>query len=199
MNRLQNLLCLLLVLACAQGAIAQARSFGLGFMVGDPTGLNMKYFLDTKHAIDVGLGWGNGYWGDRRYRYYTGDDRCYDPGYYNANRDECRRRYAYGDYDRSRSFHLHMDYLFHNYNVIRAKHPFPIYYGPGLRLNMWDYHHPYYGREWDSEFGIRMVIGLAFMPRNAPFDLFFELAPVLNLIPNTRFKPEVGLGARFWF
>ncbi len=37
---------------------SQTRSFGLGFMVGDPSGLNGKYFLSPNNAVEVGLGAG---------------------------------------------------------------------------------------------------------------------------------------------
>jgi len=39
-------------------AIAMAEEqFGLGIMVGQPTGLNGKYFIDKYNALDVGFGW----------------------------------------------------------------------------------------------------------------------------------------------
>jgi len=33
---------------------------GLGFILGEPTGLTAKYFVDTKHAIDFGLAYSFG-------------------------------------------------------------------------------------------------------------------------------------------
>jgi len=35
-----------------------AGNLGAGFMLGSPTGLTMKYWLDRKSAIDGGIGWG---------------------------------------------------------------------------------------------------------------------------------------------
>ena len=34
-----------------------AGRFGIGLMVGEPTGLTAKYFIDSVFAIDAGLGW----------------------------------------------------------------------------------------------------------------------------------------------
>lgn len=46
-----------LVFACgAARAQAPRRGLGLGLVIGDPTGLTAKHFLDGDHAIDGGLG-----------------------------------------------------------------------------------------------------------------------------------------------
>jgi hypothetical protein len=43
----------------ARGAAAQeAREFGLGIIIGDPTGLSGKYFLAPENAIDFAVGLG---------------------------------------------------------------------------------------------------------------------------------------------
>lgn len=36
--------------------VATSKKFGIGGMLGSPTGLSMKYFFAKPHAIDIGLG-----------------------------------------------------------------------------------------------------------------------------------------------
>lgn len=40
------------------GAHAQSTGFGLGIMLGDPTGLSGKFWLNGDRAVDFGLAWG---------------------------------------------------------------------------------------------------------------------------------------------
>ena len=78
---MQKLTTTLLVVAAMFGAVAPAharprpagrhstfqanKTFGLGLMLGAPTGLSGKYFLDSSHALDFGFG---------GMRYYRGRD-----------------------------------------------------------------------------------------------------------------------------
>jgi len=52
--RLILLICLLFSFS------AQAKEKGVGISLGNPTGLNGKYWLDSTHAIDGGLAWSLG-------------------------------------------------------------------------------------------------------------------------------------------
>lgn len=47
-------LCMFLVV---QRSIAQERPFGLGFMVGEPSGFSAKWWASNDNAFDFGLGW----------------------------------------------------------------------------------------------------------------------------------------------
>ncbi len=42
---------------CAQTAPAQQNGFGLGVILGEPTGFAFKGWMDSKSAIDAGLAW----------------------------------------------------------------------------------------------------------------------------------------------
>jgi len=86
--------------------------------------------------------------------------------------------------------HLYIDYIFHNKSLIQSEENFTIYYGPGVRLKI---------RKENSRLGARGVIGINWLPKDAPFDVFFELAPVLDLIPETRLDLSGGVGARYFF
>lgn len=99
---------LLLMLFSYDHADAQQRKFGLGLIVGEPTGISAKLWTSPVNAFDFGLGWSYG--GDRVGRYY---------GYYNGGQ----------------RVHFHMDYLWHSFDAIRSTERFPLYYGVGGRLN----------------------------------------------------------------
>jgi hypothetical protein len=40
---------------------------------------------------------------------------------------------------------------------------------------------------------------LVWIPKNAPIDVFIEVAPLLDIIPETDFSFNGGLGVRFFF
>lgn len=148
----------------SQVSVAQERTFGLGIIIGEPTGISAKLWTSNDNAFDFGLGWSVG--GDRIGRYggtYTGGNRV----------------------------HMHMDYLWHAFNAIHSSERFPLYYGIGGRLNS--------GGGYQSSFAVRGVLGIAWLPRETPIDVFLEIAPSLQLTPSTGFGIDAGLGARYFF
>jgi hypothetical protein len=98
-------LCMFLIV---QGSIAQDHGFGLGVIIGEPTGISAKLWTSSVNAFDFGLGWSIG--GDRIGKY---------KGYYNGGR----------------RVHFHMDYLWHSVDAIHSSERFPLYYGIGGRIN----------------------------------------------------------------
>ncbi len=88
------------------------------------------------------------------------------------------------------AFHLHGDYLWHKYGLIKVeKGRLPLYYGVGARLLFAS----------RSHFGIRGVIGLDYLFVSIPLDIFLELAPVFDLAPATELRFNGGLGVRYFF
>jgi len=86
---------------------AQDHGFGMGLILGEPTGLSAKLWTSKDNAFDFGLGVSLG--GDRiKYK---------------------------GDYNRTGRIHFHMDYLWHSFNAISSTERFPLYYGIGGRFN----------------------------------------------------------------
>lgn len=83
---------------------AQQRSFGLGVIIGEPTGLSAKLWTSQTTAFYFGIGLS--LCGDRI--------SCYD-----------------GYNDGSIRVHLHFDYLLHQYNAIGSTEEFPICYEVG--------------------------------------------------------------------
>jgi hypothetical protein len=88
--------------------LSQERNFGLGVILGEPTGISAKLWVSPINAFDFGLGWSLG--GDR-----IGD---FNGGYNGGSR-----------------VHFHMDYLWHWFNAIHASERFPLYTGVGGRIN----------------------------------------------------------------
>jgi hypothetical protein len=154
-------LCLFLVL---HGSNAQEHKFGLGLIVGEPTGISAKLWTSHTTAFDFGLGWSVG--GDRIGKYD-------------------------GSYNGGSRIHFHMDYLWHAFEAIRSNERFPIYYGIGGRINT--------GAGYNGSIAVRGVIGIAWMPRETPIDIFFELVPSLQLTSSAGLAIDAGLGIRYFF
>lgn len=98
-------LCLMMILA--KPVMAQDHGFGMGLILGEPTGLSAKLWTSKINAFDFGLGLSVG-----------GDRISYK-----------------GHYDNGSRIHFHMDYLWHAFNVISSTERFPLYYGFGGRFN----------------------------------------------------------------
>ena len=96
-----------LMMIIAKPVTAQDHGFGMGLILGEPTGVSAKLWTSKINAFDFGLGVGLG--GDRiKYK---------------------------GNYDNSGRIHFHMDYLWHSFNAISSTERFPLYYGIGGRFN----------------------------------------------------------------
>jgi len=135
------------VLLCGT-VTAQSAGFGLGVIVGEPTGLSCKLWRGSNTAIDGVAAWSFGKGG---------------------------------------ALQLHSDYLFHNFNLIGGN--IPIYYGIGGKIKFAE----------KSEAGVRIPFGIDFMLTEAPLDIFFELVPLVELVPATGFEVNGGIGIRYFF
>lgn len=153
------------VIAAGSVARAQDSGFGIGVIVGEPTGISMKGWLDGEHAIDGAVAWSLGHGG---------------------------------------VLHLHADYLIHKMDLINVgKGRLPLYFGPGLRLRLWNGARYWHRGKWHdgttTTVAARFPVGLAYLFDGAPVDCFFELVPTLDLVPATWFGIDFGLGGRYWF
>jgi hypothetical protein len=147
-----------------QGSVAQDRGFGLGVILGEPTGFSAKLWTSPFTAFDFGLGLS-----------IAGD------GIGKSN----------GGHAAESRIHFHMDYLWHSFESINSDVRLPIYYGIGGRFNS--------GAGYSSALAIRGVIGVAWLPRQAPFDMFLELVPSLQFTSGAGLAVEAGIGARYYF
>ena len=149
----------LIAAANASAQVNREDEFGLGLILGEPTGVSLKYWFDEERAVDGALAWA-----------LSEDD----------------------------SFQMHTDYLFHNYRWSNSDE-WPVYYGLGALLL---FKHDE-GRHHDDNktvFGFRFPIGMSYLfESNEPFELFFEIAPVLELAPDADLDLNAAIGLRFYF
>jgi hypothetical protein len=127
-------------LICSAISFAQGGKVGVGFILGEPTGLSGKIWIGKKTAIDAALAW------------------------------------SFQDND---ALHVHADYLLHG----------ALYYGIGGRIKFQD----------KSRFGIRIPFGIASRFADRHLDFFFEIVPLLDFVPKTKFLLNSALGLRFYF
>ena len=90
--------------------------------------------------------------------------------------------------------HIHADWLHHNWSFLKdafevERGELPLYYGIGGRLRFED----------ESRAGIRFVVGASYIFEDAPFDIFFEIAPIMDLAPKTEVTGNASMGFRYWF
>jgi hypothetical protein len=140
-----------LVLFSVGTSTAQERGFGIGVMMGEPTGLSAKGWITSRSAFDGGLAWS-----------FRGD------GY----------------------MHAHMDYLWHFTEVINSTQQVIPYLGIGGRLT---------GFRSAATVGVRVAGGLAWLPSGSPLDVFVEIAPIVDIVPETRASANAGVGLRIYF
>ncbi|MBN2039907.1 MAG: DUF3996 domain-containing protein [Spirochaetes bacterium] len=164
MKKLSFILILIFAFCTANAAAADTAAgeqFGIGLIVGEPTGVSMKYRITENSAFDLGVAWSF------------------------ANED---------------AFHIHSDYLIHNFNLIKVPEgQLPFYYGIGARVKFAE-DDKNKNRDKDGTiFGARIPLGLSYMFANQPIDIFGEIVPVLDLVPDTDFALNIAVGARYFF
>jgi Protein of unknown function (DUF3996) len=90
------------------------------------------------------------------------------------------------------SFHLHADYLFHDFSVFKPSiGRMPLYYGVGGAISR--------KTGDDAHVGIRVPFGISYFFANNPLEIFGELAPRADLSPNSHLTVDSALGIRFYF
>lgn len=140
----------LLFVILASGVRAQQSGFGIGIILGEPTGVSFKSWIAPNGAIDAAVAW------------------------------SLRTDYM----------HLHADYLRHSFKLIDVSQgKLPVYYGLGAKIVFAN----------DPIFGARIPLGLDYLFEDAPLDIFAEIVPELELIPETRGNLAGGVGIRYYF
>ena len=141
----------LIVIVATTGLFAQSSGLGAGIIVGEPTGISLKYWTGQLTAFDGAIAW------------------------------------SFGKED---ALHLHADMLLHNPTLITVSQgSLPVYYGLGVRIKLED----------KSKLGVRIPVGMAYQFVDAPFDIFLEVVPLLDLVPATDFGLNAAIGVRYYF
>ena len=160
--------------------VGNQRTFGLGFAIGSPTSLVGKAFVGPGQAIDFGIGF-SGY-GYRGGRCWNGKDYV-----------------GCGDRDGYNHVGLHADYLWQD-NLIYGKATLDWHIGVGGRLWILDRDNYVDRGSGTVSAGVRMPVGVDLMFQKPSFlEVYFELAPVLYIVPGVGFDIEPALGVRFYF
>lgn len=154
MKRIILISILLTVVLFSSANARTGGNFGLGIIVGEPTGLSGKLWMSGRSAVDGGVSW---------------------------------------SFTDNASFHLHADYLLHNFALIEMERgSLPLYFGIGGRIKFAE-------GDRDDKISIRIPVGLDYLFEAAPLDVFIELVPMLDLAPDTDFDFAGGLGFRYYF
>ncbi len=143
---------LFVFLFCSLTNVNSQGGFGVGIIIGEPTGLSLKSWLSGRSALDAGVAWS-----------FVGPD----------------------------AVHVHVDYLWHNFNLIHVSHgKMPLYLGLGGRVRA--FHD-------DVDLGARVPLGIEYIFAENRLDVFLEVVPILNLIPGTDFDINAAIGIRYFF
>ncbi len=141
--------------------------FGLGVILGEPTGVSVKKWVSDTRAIDGAAAW------------------------------------SLSD---NESLQLHADYLIHLYdpeNLLAIQDKVPLYYGAGVRVRL-DAEDDDHGKDnddddGDTSVGVRIPVGMSYYFAKNSIDLFVEIVPILDVVPDTDFDVDAAIGARFYF
>jgi hypothetical protein len=140
-------------------AFGQDKGFGAGIILGEPTGISLKQWLNDTRAVVGAVAWS-----------FSGRD----------------------------SFHLHGDYLIHDFDEFKPERGrLAYYYGAGARLLFREGRGRY--SDDDVHIGVRVPLGLNYLFHTAPVDLFAEIVPLLDVAPDLNVTLEAGIGARYFF
>ena len=153
--------------------VGYSRKFGLGIVIGDPTGLSAKLWVAPTNSLDFGLGLWSGVNGDC-FQDNNGNTVCGNFGHSNGT--------------------FNLDYLWQS-NIIRGSAQLDWHVGGGGRMIWW-------GGCQNNCIAVaaRAPIGLDLMFTNPSFlEVFFELAPTFWIVPDINFGIEGGIGVRFYF
>lgn len=137
---------------------ARGRTYGLGIVLGTPTGFSGTIHLSEKAVIAIHAGWS-----------FAEDHRFHTTGTYQFMFPSAIR----------------------NEQGVATKNVVP-YLGIGGRLLLKDR-----GDETKAYLGVRIGGGIEYYVEQ--FGFFLELFPVVDVVPETDWDWEGGLGARYYF
>ncbi|MGV9012733.1 MAG: hypothetical protein ACOH13_09085 [Flavobacteriales bacterium] len=180
-----------------------AQDWGIGFRLGDPSGLTVKHYWNAK-AFEVSVGRTQFFSGDRYYnREY---DRWYDRGDFNYADHE------YIAYGRSAPIAVQLHYLLQK--PISNAQGLSWYYGFGAQLRMDSYlfsyrYKPKKENDWiyvydervnSVDVGADGVLGLEYNFPKAPVSIFLDATLFMEVVNDPFiFALQGGTGVRFRF
>jgi hypothetical protein len=98
-------------------------------------------------------------------------------------------------------YRVHVDYLWQSYPFDEQN--LAVHYGAGMAVgsgrSAYFNNNGTFFRNQEVGFGLRGVLGLNYLIRKTPLDLFVEFAPLIVLTPNSGSGVDLGFGARVYF
>ncbi|MFC1585043.1 hypothetical protein ACFL5V_05815 [Fibrobacterota bacterium] len=92
--------------------------------------------------------------------------------------------------DNASSLYFHTDYLRHTFGKIEVQGGrLPLYWGFGGKFQF---------QQNDFLMGVRIPLGVSYIYGESLFDMFFELVPFLNIIPDPEFSFTGAVGFRLY-
>jgi len=152
-------------------AFAQKSGFGLGIIVGEPTGITGKYWLSSKSAIDGAIAWS--LHGESLHLH--GDYLIHKFDVFKVSKGSLPLYFGVGVRVRFDDYEHYYDHHDHHY---------------------YDDH---YDNDHHARIGIRIPVGLDYLFAHDPIDIFFEIVPILDLTPDTDFGFNAAIGFRYFF
>jgi hypothetical protein len=96
------------------------------------------------------------------------------------------------------ALHFQMDYLFHRPGPPEIEAPgLFFHFGLGGRIKLVDDEGR--GKDDDDRIGVRFPLGLDYLFAKSPLEAFLEIAPILDLAPESDFEINGGIGLRYYF
>jgi hypothetical protein len=96
---------------------------------------------------------------------------------------------AAAGYHFNKNFDMHADYLWHSFSSFDVQNGrLPFYFGIGGRVLLGN----------DSNLGMRLPIGVSYLPSNDPYEFFAEIAPVIQLLTSLGTDVDGVIGVRIY-
>ncbi len=147
----KNVSLLIVFLTSVSTLYAQSKDLAIGVMVGDPTGVSVRFSHETDRSLTGGAGLSMG-----------GSEVTFQGNH----------------------IWIHRDALYW-----QGETAFDFYWGAGGRIEFDD----------DIELGVRAPFGLMKSVLDQKAEIFAEVAPVIQIVPKTKFSPELFVGFRYFF
>jgi hypothetical protein len=90
-------------------------------------------------------------------------------------------------------FYLHCDFLKYDYEKITSKEltgKLPLFYGIGIKVE---------SAKEKNKIGVRFVGGIEYIFADIPFEIFFKIAPYIEIVPSTGVGIAPSIGIRYIF
>lgn len=171
---MKKVLLLSILLISYLSGFSQEKGWALGAKIGDPSGINIRHYLNNdKNAVELNVGVYGGIWG-------------------------VRSNYKDGSFDGA-GFSFSGVYLWHNEMTTNLKN----YYGFGAQFTSRSYYVPDGANRKEiptTGLGGLGQVGIEYFLPSSPISIFLEAGAYIELVPSILyFHPQGGGGVRLNF